>query len=51
MIEHPLHTIERLWGFTKVRCRALAKRTVQEGALGMLANFFCARHRLGPQGT
>lgn len=50
MVEHPSHTIKRLWGFTKVRYRGLAKNTVQVFALGMLANPFRVRHRLVPQG-
>lgn len=51
MVEHPFHTIKRLWGFTKVRYRGLAKNTVRVFAMGMLANLFRVRHRLVPQGT
>ncbi|MCU0616459.1 MAG: IS5 family transposase [Gemmatimonadaceae bacterium] len=51
MVEHPFHTIKRLWGFTKVRYRGLAKNTVRVFALGMLANLYRVRHRWVPQGT
>jgi IS5 family transposase len=51
MVEHPFHTMKRLWGFTKVRYRGLAKNTVRVFALGTLANLYRLRHRLLPQGT
>ena len=51
MVEHPFHIIKRLWGFTKVRDRGLAKNTVRVFALGMLANLYRVRHRWVPQGT
>jgi IS5 family transposase len=51
MVEHPFHTIKRLWGFTTVRYRGLAKNTARVYALCTLANLFRLRHRLRPQGT
>jgi IS5 family transposase len=51
MVEHPFHTIKRLWGFTTVRYLGLAKNTVRVFAMGMLANLFLVRHRLVPKGT
>ena len=51
MVEHPFHTITRLWGFTTVRYRGLAKNTARVYALCTLANLFRLRHRLRPQGT
>jgi transposase, IS5 family len=51
MVEHPFHTIKRVWGFTKVRYRGLAKNTARVFALGALANLYRLRHRLVPQGT
>ncbi|MFN8695099.1 MAG: transposase, partial [Burkholderiales bacterium] len=51
MVEHPFHTIKRLWGFTTVRYRGLAKNTARVYALCPLANLFRLRHRLRPQGT
>ena len=49
-VEHPFHTMKRLWSFTKVRYRGLAKHTVRVFALGALANLYRLRHRLRPQG-
>ncbi len=51
MVEHPFHTIKRLWGFTTVRYRGLAKNAARVYALCTLANLFRLRHRLRPQGT
>jgi IS5 family transposase len=51
MVEHPFHTIKRLWRFTTVRYRSLAKNPVRVFALGMLADLFRVRHRLLRQGT
>ena len=51
MVEHPFHTIKRLWGFTTVRYRGLAKNTARVYAPCTLANLFRLRHRLRPQGT
>jgi IS5 family transposase len=50
-VEHPFLVIKRLWGFTKVRYRGLAKNTARVYALCALANLFRLRHRLGLQGT
>jgi hypothetical protein len=50
MVEHPFHTIKRLWGFTKLRYRGLAKNTARVFALVTLANLYRLQHRLLPQG-
>lgn len=50
-VEHPFHVIKRLWGFTKVRYRGLAKNTARVFALLALANLYRLRHRLLPQGA
>ena len=46
--EHAFHVVKRLWGFTKVRYRGLAKNTVQVFTAFMLANLYLARKRLRP---
>ena len=51
IVEHPFHTIKRVWGFTTVRYRGLAKNAARVFALGTLANLYRLRHRLLPQGT
>lgn len=45
-VENPFHVVKRLWGFTKVRYRGLAKNTVRIFALFTLANLYRLRHRL-----
>ncbi len=49
--EHPFHVVKRLWGFTKVRYRGLAKNTTRAYAAFALANLYVLRHRLAPAGT
>ena len=51
MVERPFLVIKRLWGFTKVRYRGLAKNTARVFALMALANLYLVRRRLLPQGT
>lgn len=50
-VEHPFHVIKRLWGFTKVRYRGLAKNAARVFALLALANLYRVRHRLLPRGA
>lgn len=50
-VEHPFHVIKRLWGFTQVRYRGLAKNTARVFALMALANLYRLRRRLLPQGA
>lgn len=45
-VEHPFHVVKRLWGFTKVRYRGLAKNTTRIFALFALANLYLLRYRL-----
>lgn len=49
--EHPFHVVKRLWGFTKVRYRGLAKNTARLFTMFALANLYLVRKRLQPQGT
>ena len=49
--EHPYHVIRRLWGFTKVRYRGLAKNASRAYALFALSNLYLIRHRLIPRGA
>lgn len=49
--EHVFHVIKRLWGFTKVRYRGLAKNTARAFTAFALANLYLVRKRLVPQGT
>jgi IS5 family transposase len=50
--EHAFHVVKRLWGFTKVRYRGLAKNTARLFAAFALANLYLLRRRLlTPQGT
>lgn len=50
-VEHPFHVIKRLWGFTRVRYRGLAKNTARVFALLALANLYRVRYRLLPHGA
>lgn len=49
--EHAFHVVKRLWGFTKVRYRGLAKNTVRAFAAFALANLYLVRYRLGARGA
>ncbi len=51
MAEYGFLLIRRLWAFTKVRYRGLAKNTVRAYALCALANLYRMRYTLAPQGT
>jgi transposase, IS5 family len=46
--EHAFHVVKRLWGFTTVRYRGLAKNTVRLFAVFALANLYLLRRRLAP---
>src|SRR5271155_5098578 len=49
--EHAFHVVKRLWGFTKVRYRGLAKNTARLFTAFALANLYLLRRRLiTPQG-
>lgn len=48
MVEHPFHVVKRLWGYTKVRYRGLAKNTAQLFTLFALSNLYRLRYRLCP---
>ena len=50
-VEHVFQVVKRLWGFTKVRYRGLAKNTTRVFAAVALANLYLVRHRLMPQST
>jgi IS5 family transposase len=47
-VEHAFHVIKRLWGFSKVRCRGLAKNTARLYTAFALANLYLLRRRLLP---
>lgn len=47
-VEHPFHIVKRLWGFTKVRYRGLAKNAARAFAMFALANLYLVRKRLRP---
>jgi len=46
--EHAFHVVKRLWGFTKVRYRGLAKNTARVFTLFALANLYMVRKQLRP---
>ena len=46
--EHAFHVVKRLWGFTKVRYRGLAKNTARLFMMFALANLYLLRRRLMP---
>jgi IS5 family transposase len=50
-VEHVFHVVKRLWGFSKVRYRGLAKNTARLYTAFALANLYLLRRRLLPQGT
>ena len=45
-VEHVFAVVKRLWGFTKVRYRGLAKNASRAFTALALANIYLARHRL-----
>ena len=47
--EHAFHVVKRLWGFTKVRYRGLAKNTARLFAAFALANLYLLRRHLAPE--
>jgi len=49
--EHPYHVVKRLWGFTKVRYRGLAKNRARAYTAFALANLYLVRRRLLPPGA
>jgi IS5 family transposase len=50
-VEYPFHVVKRLWGFTKVRYRGLAKNTARAYAAFGLANLYLVRKRLASLGA
>jgi transposase, IS5 family len=46
--EHAFNVVKRLWGFTKVRYRGLAKNTARLFTMFALANLYLVRRRLLP---
>ena len=50
-VEHVFNVVKRLWGFSKVRYRGLAKNTARLYTAFALANLYMLRRRLLPQGT
>ena len=48
-VEHVFAVVKRLWGFTKVRYRGLAKNANRAFTALALANLYLARHRLMAQ--
>lgn len=49
--EHPFNVVKRLWGFTKVRYRGLAKNLARAQAMFALANLYLVRRELMPAGA
>ena len=49
--EHGLHVVKRLWGFSKVRYRGLAKNAARVFTAFALANLYLLRRRLLPSGA
>jgi len=49
--EHAFHVVKRLWGFTKVRYRGLAKNTARLHTMFALANLYMMRKKLRPAGA
>jgi transposase, IS5 family len=47
---HAFHVVKRLWGFTTVRYRGLAKNLARAFTLFGLANLYLVRRRLLPAG-
>jgi IS5 family transposase len=50
-VEHPFNVVKRLWGFTKVRYRGVAKNLAKAYAIFALANLYLVRRRLLPAGA
>lgn len=48
--EHAFNVVKRLWGYSKVRYRGLAKNTARLFSLFALANLYLLRRRLLPPG-
>lgn len=48
-VEHVFAVVKRLWGFTRVRYRGLAKNACRAFTALALANIYLARHRLAGQ--
>lgn len=46
--EHPFRVIKRLWGFTKVRYRGIAKNLARARMAFALANVYALRRKLMP---
>ena len=46
--EHAFHVVKRLWGYSKVRYRGLAKNTARLFTMFALANLYLVRRRLAP---
>jgi IS5 family transposase len=49
--EHAFLVVKRLWGFTKVRYRGIAKNAARAFAAFALANIYLVRHRLMARGV
>lgn len=49
-VEHVIGVIKRIFGFTKVRYRGLAKNTHRLLVTCALTNLYVVRHRLQPTG-
>jgi hypothetical protein len=47
-VEHVFYVVKRLWGFSKVRYRSLAKNTARLYTAFALANLYLLRRRLMP---
>ena len=50
-VEHPFNVVKRLWGFTKVRYRGVAKNLAKAYSMFALANLYLVRRRLMPPGA
>jgi transposase, IS5 family len=50
-VEHPFNVVKRLWGFTKVRYRGLAKNLARAYTAFALANLYLVRRRLLASGA
>ncbi len=47
-MEHPFNVVKRLWQFTKVRYRGVAKNLAKAYTMFALANLYLVRRRLMP---
>lgn len=50
-VEHPFNVVKRLWGFTKVRYRGIAKNLAKAYTMFALANLYLLRRRLLTEGA